>query len=76
MSVALLLDGGQLLVTQAAVQSIIVTALVPAPGDAFVRWTDALIGGGVALVAATVVPGRAAAAATRAGGGWSARSAS
>jgi uncharacterized membrane protein YgaE (UPF0421/DUF939 family) len=56
MSVALLLDGGQLLVTQAAVQSIIVTALVPAPGDAFVRWTDALIGGGVALVAATVVP--------------------
>ena len=56
MSVALLLDGGQLLVTQAAVQSIIVTALVPGPGDAFVRWTDALIGGGVALVAATVVP--------------------
>jgi uncharacterized membrane protein YgaE (UPF0421/DUF939 family) len=56
MSVALLLDGGQLLVTQAAVQSIIVTALVPAPDDAFVRWTDALIGGGVALVAATVVP--------------------
>ena len=56
MSVAFLLDGGQLLVTQAAVQSIIVTALVPAPGDALVRWTDALIGGGVALVAATVVP--------------------
>jgi uncharacterized membrane protein YgaE (UPF0421/DUF939 family) len=56
MSAAFLLDGGQLLVTQAAVQSIIVTALVPAPGDALIRWTDALIGGGVALVAATVVP--------------------
>ena len=56
MSAAFLLDGGQLLVTQAAVQSIIVTALVPAPGEALIRWTDALIGGGVALVAATVVP--------------------
>ena len=41
MSAAFLLDGGQLLVTQAAVQSIIVTALVPAPGDALIRWTDA-----------------------------------
>jgi len=56
MSAAFLLDGGQLLVTQAAVQSIIVTALVPSPDAAFVRWSDALIGGGVALVAATVVP--------------------
>ena len=56
MSVALLLDAGQLLVTQAAVQGIVVAALAPAPGGAFVRWTDALIGGAVALVAATVVP--------------------
>jgi uncharacterized membrane protein YgaE (UPF0421/DUF939 family) len=56
MSVALLLDAGQLLVTQAAVQGIVVAALAPAPGGAFVRWTDALIGGVVALVAATVVP--------------------
>ena len=32
MSAAFLLDGGQLFVTQAAVQSIVVAALVPAPG--------------------------------------------
>lgn len=56
MTAALLLDGGQLLVTQAAVQSIIVASLVPDPGAAFTRWTDAVIGGVVALVAATVVP--------------------
>ncbi len=56
MSAALLLDGGQLLVTQAAVQSIVVASLVPDPGAAFTRWTDAVIGGAVALVAATVVP--------------------
>ncbi|WP_245604373.1 FUSC family protein [Nocardioides aequoreus] len=56
MSVALLLDAGTLLVTQAAVQAIIVATLAPEPGDAFLRWTDALIGGGVALVAAAVVP--------------------
>ena len=56
MSVALLLDAGQLLITQAAVQGIVVAALAPAPGGAFLRWTDALIGGAVALVAATVVP--------------------
>jgi uncharacterized membrane protein YgaE (UPF0421/DUF939 family) len=56
MSAALLLDNGQVLLIQAAVQSIVITALQPAPGQAFTRWTDALIGGGVALVAATVVP--------------------
>lgn len=56
MSVAFLLDGGQLLVTQAAVQSIVVSTLIPDPGDALLRWTDALVGGAVALVAATVVP--------------------
>jgi len=56
MSSAFLLDGGKVLVTQAAVQSIIVSTLVPAPGAAFTRWTDAVIGGLVALVAATVVP--------------------
>ena len=56
MSAALLLDGGALLVTQAAVQSIVVSALLPDPGAAFTRWTDAVIGGAVALVAATVVP--------------------
>lgn len=56
MSVAFLLDGGQLFVTQAAVQSIVVSTLLPDPDGALVRWTDALIGGAVALVAATVVP--------------------
>lgn len=56
MSVALLLDSGGLLVTQAAVQSIIVATLLPEPGQALVRWTDALVGGGVALLAAAVVP--------------------
>ena len=56
MSSAFLLDGGQLLVTQAAVQSIVVATLVPEVDAAFIRWTDALIGGAVALVAATVVP--------------------
>jgi uncharacterized membrane protein YgaE (UPF0421/DUF939 family) len=56
MSTAFLLDGGQLFVTQAAVQSIVVATLVPDPGGALTRWTDALVGGSVALVAATVVP--------------------
>jgi uncharacterized membrane protein YgaE (UPF0421/DUF939 family) len=56
MSAAFLLDGGQLFVTQAAVQSIVVASLVPDPGAAFTRWTDAVVGGMVALVAATVVP--------------------
>lgn len=56
MVTALLLDGGPLFVTQAAVQSIVVATLVVDPGAAFLRWTDALIGGVVALVAATLVP--------------------
>lgn len=56
MSTALLLDAGAIFVTQAAVQSIVVCVLLPDPGAAFTRWTDALIGGSVALVAAAVVP--------------------
>jgi uncharacterized membrane protein YgaE (UPF0421/DUF939 family) len=56
MTAALVLDAGVLFVTQAAVQGIVVSTLLPDPGQAFVRWSDALIGGGVALVAATVVP--------------------
>jgi uncharacterized membrane protein YgaE (UPF0421/DUF939 family) len=56
MSAAFLLDGGQLFVTQAAVQSIVVSTLVPDPGAGLTRWTDAVIGGAVALVAATIVP--------------------
>ncbi|SFC29172.1 Uncharacterized membrane protein YgaE, UPF0421/DUF939 family [Nocardioides terrae] len=56
MSAGLLLDASQLFVNQAAVQSIFVATLVPSSGVALTRWTDALIGGGVALVAATAVP--------------------
>ncbi|QNN54195.1 FUSC family protein [Nocardioides mesophilus] len=56
MSTAFLLDASRLFVTQAAVQSIVVTTLVPDPGAGFTRWTDALVGGAVALVAATMVP--------------------
>ena len=56
MSTAFLLDGGQLFVNQAAVQAIVVSTLIPDPDAALIRWTDALIGGAVALVAATVVP--------------------
>lgn len=57
MSTAILLDGGVLFVAQAAVQSIVVTVLLPTSEGAFLRWTDALIGGGVALIAASLVPG-------------------
>ena len=57
MTAALLLDAGGLFVTQAAVQSIVVATLAPTGGQALLRWTDAVIGGAVALVAATVVPG-------------------
>jgi uncharacterized membrane protein YgaE (UPF0421/DUF939 family) len=56
MSTAVLLDGGQLFIAQAAIQSIVVSTLMPDPGAALTRWTDALVGGAVALVAATVVP--------------------
>lgn len=56
MTAALLLDAGQMLVTQSAIQAIVVSVLVASPQRAFTRWTDALIGGVVALAAATVVP--------------------
>lgn len=56
MSASTWLSGGQLFVTQSAVQSIIIVALVAEPAMAFTRWLDAVIGGAVALVAASVVP--------------------
>lgn len=56
MTAALFLYTPGLLVTQAAVQSIVVTVLVATPGRSFTRWTDALIGGAVALLAAAVIP--------------------
>ena len=56
MAIATLLHGSAVIVKQSAVQGIVIAALVASPGQAFYRWTDALIGGGIALVAATVVP--------------------
>ncbi|QWC84919.1 FUSC family protein [Nocardioidaceae bacterium] len=56
MSTALLLDAGTLFVTQAAVQSIIITAFATTAEASFTRWLDAVIGGTVAIVAAAVVP--------------------
>jgi uncharacterized membrane protein YgaE (UPF0421/DUF939 family) len=56
MTITLLLNAGTLFVTQAAVQGIVVVTFAAGPGYSFTRWLDALIGGGVALVAAAVVP--------------------
>ncbi|MEJ7707094.1 MAG: hypothetical protein WKF82_07310 [Nocardioidaceae bacterium] len=56
MSAAVLLDAGPLFIGQVAVQSIVVTTLI-IPGGGLSRIVDALIGGGVALVAASLVPG-------------------
>lgn len=56
MTAAVLLDASNLFVNQAAVQSIFVAALVPGAGASLTRWTDAVIGGVVALLAATAVP--------------------
>lgn len=55
MGTALLLDAGLLLVMQSAVQSVTVVALAQTSGG-FNRWIDAVVGGGVALFAAAVVP--------------------
>ncbi|WP_340539813.1 FUSC family protein [Nocardioides sp. GXZ039] len=56
MTAAVMLDAGVLFVMQAAVQSLFVAALVPGTGGSLTRWTDALVGGAVALVAASIVP--------------------
>ncbi len=56
MTAAVLLDGGPLIVTQAAVQSVFVTIVLPVPSAGFGRWLDALVGGAVALAAAAVAP--------------------
>jgi len=56
MVIALLLDASPLLVNQVAIQSLIVVMVLPNPDAAFLRWTDALVGGAVALLAAAVVP--------------------
>lgn len=56
MSIAVLLGAGGLMMVQAGVQSMIVVTLVAPPGYAFSRWIDAVVGGAVALVAATITP--------------------
>ena len=56
MTIAVLFGAGTMLVSQAGVQSIIVTTLVAQPGLALSRWLDALVGGSVALLAATIAP--------------------
>ena len=59
MTAVLLLDGGPLLVNQAALQAVFVIALPP-PATGYVgRWEDALVGGGVALAIAFVSPANA-----------------
>jgi len=71
MALALLAGAGQLMITQAGVQSIVVITVV-GPNGAFNRWLDAVIGGMVALVLALAgagaggaVPGDGAAARAR-----------
>jgi uncharacterized membrane protein YgaE (UPF0421/DUF939 family) len=56
MTIAVLFGQGTLLVTQAGVQSVIVTTLLVQPGQGLSRWLDAVVGGGVALLAATIAP--------------------
>ncbi|HLS15784.1 MAG TPA: FUSC family protein [Beutenbergiaceae bacterium] len=58
-SAARLIDAGQMLAMQAGVQAVVVVAL---PADmfgtatGFGRWTDALIGGSIALLTAVLIP--------------------
>lgn len=56
MAVALLLDGAQLIVNQAALQAVFVVALPVPTGGYLSRWEDALIGGATALVIAFLLP--------------------
>ncbi|MGY4773210.1 FUSC family protein [Kribbella sp. CWNU-51] len=56
MSVALLLGAGTLMSTQAGVQAALVATLLPNPSAGFSRWIDAVVGGLVALAAATIAP--------------------
>lgn len=56
MAIASLVGAGLVLTIQAGVQAAIITTLVAAPGQAFTRWLDAVIGGSVALVIGVLVP--------------------
>ena len=54
MSLAVFLDVGALVVTQAGVQSAIVTTLVADPAQGLDRWLDAVVGGATALLIAVL----------------------
>lgn len=56
MAVAVLLGAGPLMINQSAVQAVFVATFVPGPGEGVGRWLDAVTGGLVALLIATVVP--------------------
>jgi len=56
MTIAVLFGASTMLVTQAGVQSIIITTLVAQQEFALSRWLDAVVGGCVALLAATITP--------------------
>jgi uncharacterized membrane protein YgaE (UPF0421/DUF939 family) len=56
MTIASLVGAGLVLTIQAGVQAAIIVTLVAAPGQAFTRWLDAVIGGSVALVVSVLVP--------------------
>lgn len=56
MTIASLFGAGLLITIQAGVQAAIITTLVAAPGQAFTRWLDAVIGGSVALLISALVP--------------------
>ncbi|HYO17323.1 MAG TPA: FUSC family protein [Dermatophilaceae bacterium] len=56
MTIAVLFGAGTMLVTQAGVQAIIVTTLVAQQEFALSRWLDAVVGGTIALLAATITP--------------------
>jgi uncharacterized membrane protein YgaE (UPF0421/DUF939 family) len=56
LTLAVFLSGSVLVVTQAGVQAVIVTTLIPDPTAGLARWVDALIGGVVALGLATIAP--------------------
>ncbi|OLT18524.1 hypothetical protein BJF86_12555 [Serinicoccus sp. CNJ-927] len=58
MSLAVLAGAGQLLMMQAGIQGVIITTLVAGDGQAFNRWLDAAVGGGVALLIAMLAPMR------------------
>lgn len=56
MAVARFLDGGNLIVNQAALQSVFIVAYPPTQGSGSGRWLDAMTGVAVALAIAAVLP--------------------